>query len=172
MRKIGGRFELVLAGLLGVVSVFLLLGPGCSTDIPGTGDWNSTDTVPDETRFERIFLDEGLDEPIELDVLPDGRVIYVERYGDVHLYDPDRRRSVLLAEIDVKAVFSQGLLGLTVDPDFEQNGWVYFYYSPTDTDREIQRLSRFRLRENELRLATEQVILEVPIQRQYHAHDG
>jgi glucose/arabinose dehydrogenase len=39
-----------------------------------------------------------------------------------------RRRSV--NTIDVYANSEDGLQTITLDPDFEQNGWVYLYYAP------------------------------------------
>ncbi|MFB6273926.1 MAG: sorbosone dehydrogenase family protein, partial [Salinibacter sp.] len=138
----------------------------------GTSGSDIASTRPDESRFERTVFADRLDEPIELDVTPNGRVVYIERYGDVHLYSPDRRKNMLLAELDVEAVFSNGLLGVTLDPNFETNRWVYLYYSPVTEGQKIQRLSRFKLRDNDLLLDTEQVIIEVPVQREYHAHTG
>ena len=33
------------------------------------------------------------------------------------------------------------MLGLSKDPDFKSNHWVYIYYSPADSS--VNRLSRF-----------------------------
>src|SRR5438552_16123071 len=43
---------------------------------------------PEENRFTRVVLAEKLDEPIELAVLPDERVLFIERHGYVNLYKP------------------------------------------------------------------------------------
>ena len=56
------------------------------------------------------------------------------------------------------------LLGLTLDPGFENNGWLYLYYSaPGDMPK--QHLSRFRFSGNTIDLDTERVLLVVPTQR-------
>ncbi len=41
------------------------------------------DEKPDETRFSKVVLAENLNEPMELAVLPDGRVLVVERNGGI-----------------------------------------------------------------------------------------
>lgn len=127
---------------------------------------------PDESYFSKIVLDENLDEPMELTVTPDGRVIFIERYGNVKLYHPGRQETILLARLEVNAVFSHGLQGITLDPNFEENNWLYLYYSPITRNKEVQRLSRFTLQDDKLMMASEQVILEVPVQREVHGHDG
>ena len=42
-----------------------------------------TPRVPEENRFNIVSLAEGLDEPVELAVLPDEKVLFVERKGAV-----------------------------------------------------------------------------------------
>lgn len=60
-----------------------------------------------------------------------------------------------------------GLLDVTVDPDYEENGWIYLSYSHArqsmageDTVISMTRIVRGRLRENQW--TDEQVIFEVP----------
>ena len=47
-----------------------------------------TYSVPPENRFVQTVMASNLDEPMELDVFADGRVIFVERKGAVKLWDP------------------------------------------------------------------------------------
>ncbi|MBD0260851.1 MAG: PQQ-dependent sugar dehydrogenase, partial [Cytophagales bacterium] len=127
--------------------------------------------VPEETRFQKVELADNLDEPMELAVLPDGRVLFIERKGAVKLYDPGAGR---VKEANVLNVFhglEDGLLGLTLDPDFAGNGWVYLFYSPPG-EKPVQRVSRFRLKGDGLELASEQVIIEIPTQRQECCHSA
>jgi cytochrome c len=46
--------------------------------------------VPDDSRFVKIVLDEKLDEPMELAVAADGKVFYIERRGNIKLYEPQQ----------------------------------------------------------------------------------
>lgn len=62
---------------------------------------------------------------------PDGRLFYTERNsGNVRVVAAD---GTLLEEpfanVAVAQGFEWGLLGLTLDPDFETNGYVYIYYT-------------------------------------------
>ena len=43
--------------------------------------------APEENRFTKTVLDFNLDEPTEMSILPDGRIMFVERKGNVKLYD-------------------------------------------------------------------------------------
>jgi glucose/arabinose dehydrogenase len=63
---------------------------------------------------------------------PDGRLFFTEKNtGEIRVMTPDRK--ILdrpFAEVqDVYVSWEQGLLGITLDPDFEKNGFVYVYYS-------------------------------------------
>ncbi|WP_296704117.1 PQQ-dependent sugar dehydrogenase, partial [Algoriphagus sp.] len=52
---------------------------------------------------------------------------------------------------------------LAKDPEFEINHWIYLYYAPPNTS--LNRLSRFVFKDNVVDLASEKVILEVPVYR-------
>ena len=51
-----------------------------------------TKRVPEENRFTKIVLGEKLDEPVELAVLPGARVLFIERKGNVKIYDPTEKK--------------------------------------------------------------------------------
>ena len=127
--------------------------------------------VPADDFFVKVTLDEKLNEPMELTVLPDGRVLFVERRGDVHLYLPEERKTILSAHIDVHDDYEEGLLGITADPGFEENQWIYMYYSPKG-EKSIQRLSRFTMAGNEVAAGSEKVMLELFSQREECCHSA
>lgn len=129
--------------------------------------------VPEDNRFTRIVLDDDLNEPIELDVMPDGKVIYIERRGNVKLYNPETRQVKLLTKFDVctEGNYEDGMLGIAVDPKFHSNRRIYIYYSTTCEDS-LQRLSRFYMAGDSLILASEKPILDVPVQRETCCHSG
>ena len=55
--------------------------------VAGLGEEEEEETPPAETDFSRTNLVSGLNEPMELEVLPDGNVLFVERPGNVKLYN-------------------------------------------------------------------------------------
>ncbi len=121
--------------------------------------------------FERTILDDDTLDPMELTVLPDGRVLYVQRAGAVKLYDPDVGATTPAGNLNVHTGHEDGLLGVTHDPAFEENGWIYLFYSPAGQEAK-QRISRFSLNGTELDLASEKVLLEIPTQRIQCCHSG
>ena len=146
------------------------------THLNGGIEWamqggSGTELTPNEAQFELQVLMENLREPMELAPLPDGRVLFIERHGSVHLVDPATGVIGIVAEIDVFSEMEDGLLGLTLDPGFENNGWLYLYYSaPGDMPK--QHLSRFHFNGNTIDLDTERVLLVVPTQRDECCHAG
>ncbi len=132
-----------------------------------------TPSVPENSRFTRKVLDNAMNEPMEMDILPDGRVIYIERRGPVKLYDPATNSTKLLAQFDVctEGNYEDGMLGIALDPGFQLNNRLFIYYSPAGVDS-VQRLSRFFLAGDSLIMASEKKILDVPVQRETCCHSG
>lgn len=137
--------------------------------------------VPEENRFAKVVLDEKLEEPMELALLPDGNVLFIERRGKVKIYDQAQKKTEVIATIPVNTKYrskdgreseaEDGLLGVTLDPDFEKNHWIYLYYSEAGTEpRNI--LTRYELNGKALNEASKKVILEVIVQREQCCHTG
>jgi cytochrome c len=143
----------------------------------GTGKVDFGRARPEENRFTRVVLAEKLDEPIELAVLPDERVLFIERHGYVNLYKPTDGQVHRIATIPVSTKYADssqaedGLLGLAADPNFAANGWVYMYYSPAGPDAN-NVLARFTLTGDSLDLASQKVLPEIPVQRLACCHTG
>jgi cytochrome c len=130
--------------------------------------------VPEENRFHKQSLVAKLDEPTELAVLDDGKVLFAERKGALKLYNPKTQKTKLVTTIPVYSKFEYGLMGLNIDPNFNQNKWVYMYYSHNVAPDTANRLVRFKFdtTNDSLLLNTEQVILRVPIKRTDCCHTG
>ncbi|WP_033325818.1 ThuA domain-containing protein [Promicromonospora sukumoe] len=115
-------------------------------------------------------------EPHGLTVAPDGGVFYVGKgacpsgpvvswddpnvglgCGTIHRWDPEAGETNLLTTLDVMGnrgsgselvKNEEGLLGITLDPDFEENQWIYVYWMPhesIDVERRVgqRTVSRF-----------------------------
>ncbi len=119
---------------------------------------------PEDNRFTVEVLDKKLNEPMELTVLPDSRVVFVERRGKIRLYDPKHKKTNLLAHLSIYLGSEDGLLGVTKDPHFDQTNWLYFFYSPAG-EKPVQRISRFTMSNDSLLLSSEKVLLEFPLLR-------
>ena len=141
-----------------------------------------TALYPEENRFSKVVLEEKLDEPMELAVLPGNKILFIQRKGEVKLFDPTEGKSKVIATIDVstkyladstgnRAEAEDGLLGLTIDPQFEKNHWIYLYYSPAGDDAK-NVLTRYEMKGDELLTDSKKILLEVPVQRQECCHTG
>ncbi|WP_205942716.1 PQQ-dependent sugar dehydrogenase [Pedobacter psychroterrae] len=139
-----------------------------------------TAAKPDENRFTKVVLQQKLEEPIQFQILADGKVLYAERKGKLKLYDPAKNKMEVLAELSVSREYvsktgehsegEDGLQGVILDPDYAVNHWIYIYYSPKTES--VNRLSRFTWAGGKLNLATEKKILDVPVQREECCHVG
>ncbi len=127
-------------------------------------------SVPEENRFNKVVLGYFFNEPTEMTVLPDGRIIFIERRGRVKLYDPVEDTINVINTFNVWSREEDGMMGLTKDPNFTQNNWLYIYYShPT---RSSNILSRFVFKDGTIDMSSEKEMLEVPVQRQTCCHTG
>src|SRR5690606_16004575 len=139
-----------------------------TSQIPPAGD-----------RFSKVVLTQGkFFEPTEMTILPNNDVLVSQRRGEIMLYDSDKRELREVAKLDVYfrsaapgVNAEEGVLGLQKDPNFEQNNWVYVYYSPAG-DESVNRLSRFQFKDDVFDLSSEQVILDVGSQREICCHTG
>ncbi|MBA4147897.1 MAG: PQQ-dependent sugar dehydrogenase [Verrucomicrobia bacterium] len=140
-------------------------------------------------RFRKVVLDvdqkvgdkyeDTLSDPMELTVAPDGRVFFVERAGKVKMWRPDTETSVEIGKIEVFTGLEDGLIGITLDPKFSVNSWIYLMYSLPETGTNaagkkvgINRVSRFTFTAEKLDIQSEKSLIEIPTQREQCCHAG
>jgi cytochrome c len=130
--------------------------------------------TPEENRFVKTNLVKNLFEPTELAVMPNGKVIFTERRGALKVWNPTTNETTIAATIDVYDKFEYGLMGIGLDPKFEENNWVYLYYTPSTEEHKDQFLSRFKYDQskNELVMDSEKVVLRFPAKRVECCHTG
>jgi len=133
-------------------------------------DKASTKRVPEENRFTKVVLKYKLDEPTEMAILPDSRIIFLERKGKVKLYDPAKDTLIVINTFNPGTKFEDGMLGLALDPNFSKNNWLYIYYAHPVKSANV--LSRFVFNKDKIDMATEKELLEVATQRETCCHTG
>src|SRR5579859_4300466 len=84
----------------------------------------------DEERFEKEVLVPACTDPMGIDVLPDGRVLWIERGGNLKMYLPAKRQAVKLGTVPTAVFGEVGMLGMAADRAFAKNGWVYLFFCP------------------------------------------
>lgn len=119
-------------------------------------------------RFEITPLVTGMLRPMELAVAKDGRVFYIELTGQLKVLDPKTNQVSLVGELPVTIEQENGLIGLALDPKFEQTNWIFLQYSPPNFSG--QHVSRFTLVDGKLDLSSEKVLLRYEEQRKECCH--
>lgn len=109
--------------------------------------------------FVEVKLADGLD-AVSMALAPDGRLFVLEKFGQVRIIDSTGQ---LLPEpflyLPVDNFNERGLVGIAFAPDFEQNPWVYLYYTVPGANH--NRVSRFRAEGNFAVAGSEEILLEL-----------
>ena len=111
------------------------------------------------------------DFPVAIAFAPDGRMFFTEKEtGRIRILDADGQLlSEPFADVPVVANSERGLLGITLHPDFADNGYVYAYYTRSSTGEDTRtssaaqdnRVVRFTAVDD--RGTDETLILELPV---------
>lgn len=129
-------------------------------------------TRPEDNRFVPVTLtpEGSLDEPMMFQLLDDGTAFIIERKGGLKKFDPTTGTVKLIATIPVFTGNEQGLIGISLDPHFSENHWIYLQFAPSD--KKVFRLARYDLVNDELLAGSERVLLEIPVDRENTSHTG
>jgi cytochrome c len=126
--------------------------------------------VPEERHFSKSILSTNLLEPIQLSVASDGVVYFGERHGPVKAWYPGSRSTVTLASLEVFTGPEDGLLGLTLDPGFKTNHWLYLFHSTPGVLE--NRVSRFTVVGKSLQTNSQKILLRIPTLPRKPNHSG
>ena len=95
---------------------------------------------------------EGLEHPWSIAFLPDGRKLVTERAGRLRLIEDGRLLEEPVRGVPQAYVRSQaGLFEVMLDPDYEENGWIYLSLAHGTARANSTRVVRGRLEGHELR---------------------
>ena len=130
------------------------------------GDCGATE----DDRYVKTLLEGDTDDPLAMEIDNSGRVFYLQRGGRLNVYDPRKGYSHEAGKFDAFVLHTHGMHGLVLDPHFEDNGYIYVYYSPRT--KAVNRLSRVRFDEFTNTVRDEKVLLEFFSQREINAHEG
>lgn len=114
---------------------------------------------PDAPQVQTIA--EGLDTPWSIAFLPDNSMLVTERKGTIRKISPEGQLDPTpLATIQNAVEIGEGgLLGITLHPEFEENNYIYLYYTYRNTgDNTLNRVVRMKYENNTL--SNEEIIVE------------
>ena len=130
---------------------------------------------PEENRFTEHILMEKMDEPIQMAIAKNGNVYVAQRRGNILLYDAAGKTSRSIGTIPVLSAYEDGLLGMALDPKFNENKFIYvFFAEPAPKDSVSNyHISRFTLNGNgDLDLSSQKVLIKIPHQSADGIHTG
>jgi glucose/arabinose dehydrogenase len=126
-----------------IVGVLLVAGSQLTPTIKN-GSPNSQQSYQDRAyTWETTVLATGLDIPWDLALLPDGKLLITERTGALKQYDGQTVSQI--GAIPVAVVSESGLTGVALHPKFEQNHWLYLYYTYRVSGELKNKVVRYRL---------------------------
>ena len=70
--------------------------------------------------------------------MPDGRILFAEKGGAIKVSNQDGQlQSTPLITLPTATNWARGLAGIEVDPEFEDNGYIYVSYVRADNIRTV-----------------------------------
>jgi glucose/arabinose dehydrogenase/Ca2+-binding RTX toxin-like protein len=118
-------------------------------------------------------------DPIDLAFTPDGRMLIASQAGQLRVYKNGQLLQTpaldLLRTIKICNTGEHGLSGVTVDPNFSTNGYVYLFYTfnksggtcptgdqwdPTNPNQPVNRISRFVISGDTIDPASQKVLVD------------
>ena len=90
--------------------------------------------------FSAALVVNGLVNPTTIAFLPDGRIFIAEQQGRLRIVKNGVLLPTPFLSVSVNADQERGLIGVTADPNFATNGYVYIYYTlPNAANNRIVR---------------------------------
>jgi glucose/arabinose dehydrogenase len=127
--------------------------------------WWKVEPARSATTVPQGFTDSlvaQVSDPTAMAIAPDGRLFVAEQTGALRVIKNGQLLSKPFVQVTTNVTFFQGLLGVTVDPKFSQNHYVYVFYTATSPTIH-NRVSRFKARGDVAGSAHgEKVLLELP----------
>lgn len=114
--------------------------------------------------FEETLVADVGDVATAMAFAPDGRLFILEKDGHVRIVKDGVLLDAPFLRLDVEDRSERGLLGIALDPAFEDNGYVYLYYIRPGLTRAYAwaRVSRFTARGDVAEHGSERVLVEIP----------
>lgn len=116
--------------------------------------------APDEHHFRKVVLAEGLPQPVMIDLDARNRIYVAESVGNLMIFDQQKNQFTKAGFLPTYDGNEFGLIGMKLDPHFDDNGFIYLHYFRKDTVR-MECISRFTMKDDSLVLASEKNYLQI-----------
>lgn len=127
------------------------------------GDLSYTDGKYNDTALFRTLI-------TSMSFTPDGRLFFCEKNtGNIRIMKNEKVLETPFVRIpDVFVSWEQGLLGLTIDPDFQENHYVYAYYTSINNNKVVNKVVRF-MEANNTAHNNVTILDNIPASHGYHS---
>jgi len=121
--------------------------------------------------FSESVVASGLSNPTAMDFAPDGRLFVCQQAGQLRVIKNDVLLAAPFLTVTPDSTGERGLLGVTFDPDFVNNQWVYIYYTVPGSPAH-NRVSRFTASGDVAVSGSEMMVLELDNLSNASNHNG
>jgi glucose/arabinose dehydrogenase len=111
--------------------------------------------------FTETTVAAQLSSPTALDIAPDGRVFVAQQNGVIRVIEDDVLLPQMFGQVAADGSGERGLQGITFDPHFEHNGFIYLYYTASQPQSH-NVVSRVTALGNEMVPGSEEILFELP----------
>ena len=134
-----------MSGIRGIACLALLgvLLAGCAGGRVGASETLHIGGAPTLTD---TVIQSNLSVPWDLAFAPDGRLFVTERMGQILMFESGKPNAKRLSStrVDVHSMGEAGLMGITVDPGFATNGFLYVCASRLDAGEWRNEILRYK----------------------------
>ena len=120
--------------------------------------------------FNLVKVTNQLTKPTAFTFAADGRIFIAQQNGIVKVIKNNVLLSVPFLQLNVNSIGERGLLGITLDPEFYTNQYMYLYYTLPDGSR--NRVSRFKANGDVAEAGSEKVLLNLDSLSNASIHNG
>lgn len=126
------------------------------------------------TGFSRVLVAGGITTPTVMTFAPDGRIFVGQQNGRLRVIKNETLLPDDFIKLTVNSSGERGLIGVTLDPDFSTNQFVYVYYTvPGAPGSPVHnRISRFTADGDKAKENSEVIILELDTLSNATNHNG
>ncbi len=121
--------------------------------------------------FAQVLVANGIANPTVMAFAPDGRIFVAEQGGRLRVIKNGALLPTPFVQLSVSSSGERGLIGITLDPEFTSNHYVYLYYTVPGSPPH-NRVSRFTANGDVVQTGSEFVVLELDPLSNATNHNG
>lgn len=124
--------------------------------------------------FARVNVGGTISSPTVMAFAPDGRIFVAQQSGALRIIKNETLLTTPFLSVTVNSTGERGLIGLTFDPDFADNNYIYIYYTvpASGGNPPFNRISRFTANGDVVVAGSEQIILNLDPLSSATNHNG